>query len=459
MNDHLKYLSIYMDVTDEISKYYKNSNPMFTLGDLDFYVADVMAAAILSATNSYLVGTRGNGKTLLAEVVWKAVMAEDALYLRGDKDLTLKDLFTTFNLEGKSEAEIYQISERIKHPLVLVDEINRCIGLVQNQFLNVADGYIEIRGTKYPLGLAELEYLLMIATGNPVNGGDEYGGAFAEDVALLDRMGLILNVDDYPILELDTLDIKEQSINKRSIRKNEDLKEKVFEGHGILQGLTGEMRHYFGIMSAYIFDRARYLEANGKRVDKTKVFDWRSLIKPGTHASGERIAWASDISQRALQENRLAEAILLYYKAFKGLEGENELPTEMLVDTYLETVMLNLRYNRRFLPFDYINDNHDGDPQEYLKKLKEDFKAEIIGGEKGADLLEECVGLSEGAKESMAKGNIAEVQNFENYLGEAYGSNPIAQTTKRILEQRRRKHLREKRKENIRNATKTVSGR
>ena len=68
-------------------------------------------------------------------------------------------------------------------PFFLVDELNRCIGLVQNQFLNIADGYIEIRGEKYYLG-QEDGYSLMFATGNPPRNGD-HTGVFDEDVALL----------------------------------------------------------------------------------------------------------------------------------------------------------------------------------------------------------------------------------------------------------------------------------
>ena len=68
----------------------------------------------------------------------------------------------------------------------------------------------------------------MFATGNPPREGD-YTGVFDEDIALLDRVGLILNVDDYPLTELDTLEITERRINKRGIELG-DLRGLVFEG-------------------------------------------------------------------------------------------------------------------------------------------------------------------------------------------------------------------------------------
>ena len=443
MTDHTQYLRIHLDLAEALGKYYINSTPVFQLGDLEMHVQDVMAAAVLSATNTYLVGTRGSGKTLLAETVWKAVMGSDALYLRGSQDLDLKGLYTQLNLEGKSEEEIFQLSGRMSTPLVLVDELNRCIPIVQNQFLNIADGYIEIRGKKYKLGMAGQDYLLMIATGNPPNNGED-GGVFDEGIALLDRIGLIINVNDYPLTENDTATIKQRQINKNSIIEH-DSKKDVLSGHALVRQFSSEMSHYFAILAAYIEKRFRHFTAGGKRYDKTQVENWREMLQAGSHAKGDKLAFASDISERALQESSLAEALLLYHYEFKAAEGETALPPQILVDCYLETLMLAMRYNRRFLPADHIREEHHGDAKEFLDKVKQSLKSEI-----NAEVLEECAGMNLAAEEALKEGKPQDLQEYKTYVESKFGTDPIAATTKRILEQKMKERLVSERKGKVR---------
>lgn len=445
MNEHERYLQIHLGVSEALGTWYINSTPAFVVGDgqcsVKVYVRDLMAAAILSATKTYIIGTRGSGKTLLAEAAGRAVLNEDMLYLRGNKDLTVKDLFVRLNLDGKSEDDIYQISGRMRHLLFLVDELNRCLGLTQNEFLNIGDGYVEIRGTKYHLGNAD-GYSMMIATGNPPDNGN-YGGVFDEDEALIDRIGLILAVDDYPLTELDNMEIKNRRLNKEAIQKG-DMREQVLEGNKILKGFCADLNHYFAILSAYIYQRMRFLQmaAGGnatKRTDKTHV-DWRALLQQGTHGAGDVLSFASDVSGRSLHDTLLAEALVLHYAAVRGVEGHGDLPTQVLVDTYLEALMLKMRYDRRFLPVEFIRENYEGDVAEFVKKVRDVLKAEIDIG-----ALDECAGLCHEAKEHMAKGRVEEIQKYREFLGAQHRGKPIAivagsvlqQMSERVLEKRR----------------------
>jgi MoxR-like ATPase len=457
MTDKLQYLRIHMDLADMLGKYYINSTPVFRLGDLDISVHDAAAAAILSGTATYLIGTRGSGKTLLGEAIWRAVMNGEGLYLRGDKDLTLKDLYLDLNLDGKTNEEIYKIAvDRIRHIFTFVDELNRCIGLVQNQFLNIGDGYIEIRGKKYFLGKPDQNYSLMVATGNPATDG-EYTGVFDEDVALLDRIGLILNVNDFPLTEDDIATIKERGITKSKIQTS-DMQSDVLRGNRTLTDFSGSMVHYLSILAAYIDRRFRIFESGGKQYDKTQVEDWRSLLQQGSHAKGDKIAFASDISTRAQQENKLAEALLLFYICFKNEEAKSKKPTsdaieavpsEMVLDCYLETLMLNLRYDRRFLPFDHIIEAHHGDAKEYLDAVKSSLKNEI-----NHETLEECAGICSAATDALDKGKPEVLQDYKDYLDAEHASDPIARTTKRILEQRQKKKLNKDRRGKVRDSLK-----
>ncbi len=440
MEDHVKYSLTFMEVSDAVSRLYKNSSPAFKLADEDIMVADVIAAAVLSGTNMYLMGTKGEGKTLIAETLMRSVMNEDALYLRGDKDLNLKDLMIRLNLDGKTQDEIFQVGkENMNRPFFLVDELNRCIGLVQNQFLNIADGYVEIRGKKYYLG-REDGYHIMVATGNPPRNGDY--NVFDEDVALLDRIGLMLNVDDYEVLEADTADAKAARAEKKTIPLG-DMRRKVSEAYKTVQKLSSDFSCYMEILSAYVYSRFLKMDAGGKQINKRQVGDWRALVVPGSAAFGDVLSYASDVSQRNLQEGRLAEALLLHIAALNRSAGKSEeetLKAENLVDAYLETLMMNLRYDRRFLPFDYIRENHSDNVKEYLQKVKESLKAELE-----ASVVEECAGLNLASRELIGKGKMRELQDNIDYL-KSQGTKPVALMTARMLQQRITNKMRDERR-------------
>ena len=139
---------------------YKNTTNLFTLGGEDFYLWDVVKAALGARLNIGLGGSRGMGKSqLFADV--QALFGNNANYVLGRNDLDIKSLFRELNFKGLSEAmknggtvsqkELSQDTADIYRPLVVVEEINRCSEIVQNQLFNIFEGFIEIDGKKYKL--------------------------------------------------------------------------------------------------------------------------------------------------------------------------------------------------------------------------------------------------------------------------------------------------------------------
>jgi|GEM_PF-5508627 len=432
LKKHAQFTHTFIQVSNAVSRYYQNSTSIMTISGQPISVADIIAAAVLSQTDTYLMGTKGEGKTLIAEIVQRSVMNDDALYLRGDKDLSLKDIMVKLNLDGKTDDEIFQVSENIRRPFFLVDELNRCLGLMQNQFLNIADGYIEIRGKKYYLG-HEGDYSIMFATGNPPREGD-YTGVFDEDIALLDRVGLILNVDDYPLTELDTLEITERRINKRGIELG-DLRGLVFEGNRAMRELAEDFVEFFGIITSYVYNRMLKMEVGGTEVNKRQVTDWRSAIESETHASGDILSYASDVSQRAVQSVALAEALLLYRSGLKMAEsGETEdiVSPQEIIDCYLETLVLGLRYDRRFIPWEYVQENFYGNTNEFLKKVKGSLRNEM-----DPEKLMDCVSSIHRSKRHFALGQVDSIKREIELMEES--NSPLSKTGANILKMRMRR--------------------
>ncbi len=355
--------STYLDLTETLSRYFVSSTPVLTCGGKAFTINDVVAAAIQSNTNMYLIGSRGTGKTLLGEVISRSIFGEKGFYLRGDTNLTLKDLFMRINLHGKTDEEIYRIAtEHIKFIFALVDELNRVPGIVQNQFLNLTDGYIEIRGRKYPLGIGN--YMLLVSTGNPPTNG-EYTGVFDEDLALLDRISFIINTDEVEPANGDVAKMMEMGVDKSLIERG-DLSQGVLASHAHLSKTMAEdteMSLAISLLGEVVYHSFRYVSvsaegaAQGKKVDKCKVPNWRDSLH-GEHAGGNMISYVSDVSVRTLKAARkLGFAI---YKIagmeaeLMGSKGVHIAPLDKsdFLDSYFGALKLALTYDRRFIPTD-----------------------------------------------------------------------------------------------------------
>jgi MoxR-like ATPase len=364
----MEFYRHFRQISGRLAESFRNRTPLVSVGPRNFSITDIAALGVQSKTNLYLIGSRGTGKTLLAEAMWKGVFNEEGLYLRGDINLQLKDLFLKLDLQGKSEDEVYQIAkDKIRFNFTLIDELNRVPGVLQNQFLNIVDGYIEIRGKKYYLG--NQEYLLMAATGNPPDKDEGYSGTFSEDLALLDRIPLIINTDEIPLREGDIFSISERDMEKSELSRGDLRKEAVASFRYLKEG--GRADQEIGVAGAllkeYLYRLFRYVDisvdqTNKKTVDKAQAKTWREMLRsaPGSHENGSLISDCSDISVRTLQSaGRLGFAMYKIVEIESDLrrrspEGKGIAPAGMdaFVKSYIAGLKLALSYDSRFMPQD-----------------------------------------------------------------------------------------------------------
>lgn len=197
---------------------YKNTTKLFSLEGVDFYLWDAVKAALAGRLNIGLGGGAGLGKSqLFADI--QALVGNNASYALGRNDMDIKSLFRKLNFkplvkamkEGKtvSQKALSQITADIYRPIVVVEEINRCAELVQNQLFNIFEGFIEIDGEKYSLGGTDLvtfkdfagkDYTQNVAYSVGVwsaNFGHGHTGTVAMDTALKERSHLIVDVDNF----------------------------------------------------------------------------------------------------------------------------------------------------------------------------------------------------------------------------------------------------------------------
>ncbi len=346
----------YLDLKERLDRSFVNETPMLTCGSKPFTINDVVAAAVLSGSNLYLIGSRGSGKTLLAETLQRSVFGDVGLYLRGDVNLQLKDLFMSLNLHGKTDEEIYRIAPTIAFNFALIDELNRIPGVLQNQFLNIVDGYIEIRGKKVYLGNGN--FIFAVATGNPPTNG-EYTGGFDEDIALLDRIPLIINVDEVEHAPGDVGRIMAADVEKSRIDRGDMTPDVIASYRYLSDSRRGDSAAVatIALFSEFLYPLFRYVDIDGKKVDKSQNDGWRESLL-GQHSGGSAISYVSEVSIR-----RLKAAARLGYALYSIANTESELmkkadmhcePVEFVdfLDAAFDALKLGLTYDRRFIPAD-----------------------------------------------------------------------------------------------------------
>ena len=287
---------------------YKNSTEIVD----GITVEDLVKAGLMAKLNMFFISETGEGKTQLENDIL-GLFGNKGFFEQGRNDLTIKEMFTRFNLQklksAKTTEDIKEVTEQVNHPIYIVDELTRCIPAVQNQFFNLFDGFITVDGTKIKLG--HQGYSIGIASGNVGNG--RYVGTSETDRALLDRMHLIVDLDYFPAKSTDTLDIL---IAKKDPRVSDatanDMTETIVKMNKAFQDEIPTLMQYTAAL--YFVHGLDYLEnvpGNSKRKNKNA---WPGIVT--NHAKGSDAALIFPFSKRAaISTLTLAKALELVREA------------------------------------------------------------------------------------------------------------------------------------------------
>ncbi|PIN79828.1 hypothetical protein COV16_02170 [Candidatus Woesearchaeota archaeon CG10_big_fil_rev_8_21_14_0_10_34_8] len=198
---------------------YENSTTVSKLANVPLHLWDQVKIALQARMNVGLGGNAGMGKSqLFADV--QSLFGNNASYVLGRNDLDIKSLYREMDFSGLkdamekggkvSERSLTDITSEISKPLIVVEEINRCVEIVQNQLFNIFEGFIELNGKRYSLGGTELKtfkdfggkewhqnvaYSVGVWSANFGNG--QYTGTVSMDKAMKERSHLIIDVDNF----------------------------------------------------------------------------------------------------------------------------------------------------------------------------------------------------------------------------------------------------------------------
>ena len=353
---------------DRWLKTYRNGTKVIEINGYPMKIEDIVASCLFGCINLLLVSERGEGKTQILYDVLYGVFDGKGTYIRASPDMEIKDIYTALNLEKLKKKEgttedIVKIVEQAKNPFTAIDELNRAPPIVQNQLLNVLDGYIEVKGKRYDLGvdIGGEKYHIGIATVNL--GNHRYYGTFEIDAAILDRFGVVLDLDNYPPKVEDLIEILMSENQKLNIPENYDRSQEVFEGYKNVKRRRIPFEAF--VVLFYLREGVDYISCEPYSQRKT-----RGILPEGVHEGGDIQRLMRPISIRAMRNFSKLYKSLTYVAELNGYPSEED----YYFSNVLETLKLILPYSG-CLRSEIVNSKYYGNPilatNDIIKELRE----------------------------------------------------------------------------------------
>jgi len=277
---------------------YRNSTELANLNGAPIYMSDMIDAALRGKLNIFLQGDTGSGKTQIVRDVMQS-FGDKSLFILGRNDMDTRELFQQVNPEflnfyrGKSnisysdeevrsqlerfaenarttpndpraidefmdylsskkreekqDVKFKELTDKIHYHFIAVDELSNCVPAVRAQLFNLFDGFIEIDGKTYPIGL---DYCVGMATGNMGQQFTESSNELGR--ALRDRMHLIIDTDYFRPQPTDTWEMLAADRNPRVKfdHETEDKTESIISVYKSLQEQKVPFEKY--IVASYL---------------------------------------------------------------------------------------------------------------------------------------------------------------------------------------------------------------
>lgn len=362
------------DINSLVPEHYVNNFAVMETGGVSLIPWDIQRAALGRKLNLFLPGDTGEGKTQWEKDVL-GLFGNQGLFVLGRNDMDLRELFRKISgeklkllQEGKIDSdEVKELTDKLNHNLFVIDELTRCIPAVQNQLFNLFDGYIELDGAIHHLGN---NYCVGVASGNLGNG--KYVGTSAQDRALLDRMHILFDIDNFTPNPLDSLNIYSASKDPRvkDASGEKDKTDAIIRVYKALNDVSVPWEHYIGAL--YLRFGLDYLESTSHHSKRHAKNIWPNIPHLSDAEKGGDATLIYPVSTRAA---------LTYLELAKGLRAVAEAKGAKDIDEtqlFLDAFRIAGAYSG-ILNIDKVNKdpNYEGNLYTALGAVNEGIKTEF----------------------------------------------------------------------------------
>lgn len=372
---------------------YVNRTPIVNVGGVPLFMHEVALAGILARLNMVFIGRSGPGKSQLIADITNGLFNGEAVHLRGSTDLKVRPVYCSVDIEllkkGKFD-EAVKPRKNAQKMLHIMEEFNRTPPVIQNDWLAVADGVLDIDGTQIPI--QGQGYSIAIGAANVGNG--EFSGTFQTDNALKERLVLALDFDGLnKPREMDYFDIFEASSDPRVVAsEKKDRKDQITRLHREVRKIASEADYLLRMMQIYLVKGLDEVEIGNRTYSKEEIPNLGAVVAGDSKASKDILNYMMPPSVRAAKVfGSLAPALAVIAMA-KGADSD-----AALADGCSSALQLILPFSDS-LPKKVISDNKGS------RRLAATAIAEKIGAEMPTTEL-----LVEGLRRA-GEGELSDVQ-------------------------------------------------
>jgi len=380
---------------------------------------EAIVVPVIAGLNALIISDTGWGKTQGIKDISRGIFGGGieeggrANWITARKDTSADELF----LEWDKIAEKYVVLEdRINALLNVIDEINRTVELVQNDFFDFMQGSRSIAGCDRQLGREGYSLVLSGLNLNRVNG--DFKGTSDIDRALLSRAPIAFDMDYFNLTDKDKSRIASKGDPKIKLAPLRDISDKILHAFHEISRKSGAPDPYMDTYLMFFISGMDYC-AGDKQQRKRRAWPM--------HCAQCSRADEGICSKMKQWEPRTAQAVkrfahgLNYFVSLK--EGGIELDPLDLIFEAAKFTAYHGNLNMGELLSAYRGEDQDmmnevlAAARQGVEEIRPYLDASIDSAKQGR-IITEYIEYGAGAGRKLVSGSAEELNRFENALRE-----------------------------------------